>query len=225
MFIVIDGPSGTGKDSLIQNMVFRLQSRRLNYYSFSEEEVDSKRGEILEAKLKGMMGGGTGDREMAVVLVAHRAVIYREHVEARLEGGAVVIANRGEPATLAYQTARKEMSLEEVWDMHREMDIRKPGLVVLTICAPDIAADREKRDSSYIRREREGGGGLSGKITRESGLKNNEMLERRRKIHQQYMLAGRFLREKGTPVLTLNTKKMNLDEETRLVLAFTGLDK
>ena len=162
---------------------------------------------------------------MTGALIAHRADIYREHVEAKLEKGMVVIANRGEPATLAYQTARKEIGMEEVWSMRRESGIRKPGLVVLTICSPNIAADREKTDSSYARREREGGGGLSGKITRESGLKNNEMLERRRKIHKQYILAGRFLREKGTPVLTLDTEKMNVDEEANLALTFAGLDR
>ncbi|KKU12425.1 MAG: hypothetical protein UX19_C0001G0029 [Candidatus Woesebacteria bacterium GW2011_GWA1_45_8] len=56
MFIVIDGPSGSGKDSLIQNLALKLQARGLNYYLFSEEEVDTNRGEILEAKTKGMGG-------------------------------------------------------------------------------------------------------------------------------------------------------------------------
>jgi len=56
LFIVIDGPSGSGKDSLIQNLALKLQARGLNYYLFSEEEVDTNRGEILEAKTKGMGG-------------------------------------------------------------------------------------------------------------------------------------------------------------------------
>lgn len=125
--IILDGPSGSGKDSLLKNLVGKLLNLGVNTYQFSEEELDDRRHEILEARDRGKTGGRSGDAEMAEVLIEHRARIYQQHVEPRLKEGRLVLGNRGEPATLAYQTARGDLTMDAVWQKHRENHIPPSG--------------------------------------------------------------------------------------------------
>jgi len=223
--IVVDGPSGSGKDSLLNALVVQFHSLGLPAFCFSEEEVDEKRNEVLEARRKGRERGGTGDLEMAIVLVEHRKEIYQGIVEPRVQKKEIVLANRGESATLAYQTARGDLTMEEIWNRHRDEGIKIPNLVVLTICSVETLEQRLEVDrvESVIRREREAGGTLSGKITEERGASEAEKIERRRRILEQYEETARFLERKGVPVLVLNTEKMSVEEEVETVLDYLGL--
>lgn len=225
LLVVADGPSGSGKDSLLNALSAQLHTLCLPVFCFSEEETDEKRHEILEARRKGKERGGTGDIEMAGILVEHRKEIYQNIVEPRVVEGKMVIANRGEPATLAYQTARGELTMEDVWDMHRESGVRIPDLVILTICSAETATQRLEADraESAIRRERETGGTLSGKITEEKDASRAEKVERGRKIHEQYRATETFLEQRGVSVLTLDTERMSVEEEVKVVLDYLKL--
>ena len=221
--IIIDGPSGSGKDSLIAALFKRLSNSQV--YVVDEEVLDrDRRYEIITAKDRGKARGGSGDREMAAVLIAHRARVYRDHLIPRLKDGRTVIANRGEPATLAYQTARGELTMDDVWNMHRRIGIPTPDLVVLTTCSPRTAIMREQGDKTApsIRTEKESGRGLSGKVTQEAGASETEKLARRELIHAQYETAQRFLKRKRVPVLSLNTEKMTVSAEVEAVVELLG---
>lgn len=224
LLVVFDGPSGTGKDSLIDTLSSELQYRRIPVSQLSEEDLDDRRHEILEAKERGKTMDGSGDRQMAEVLIEHRAAIYRQLFQPILEAGHIVFANRGEPATLAYQTARGELTMHEIWDMHRAAGIPTPDLVVLTTCSVATAVKRELQDIqgsgfSSVRNEREKGSGLSGRVTQESGAGEAEKLKRREAIHRQFDRVGKFLLEgRGVPVLSLNTEHMSVSQEVAQVL-------
>lgn len=224
-FLVVDGPSGSGKDSLVEALTSRLKSCRILVSEMNEEELDDRRREILEARERGKSRGGTGDREMAEVLIVHRVGLYERFVEPYLRSGRLVLANRGEPTTLAYQTARGELTMSQVWGMHRARSVRIPDLVVLTRCSAQTAIMREKRDraSSPTREKREGGRGLSGKVTQEAGADEAEKLRRRKLIHTQFGRAERFMREKGVRVLRLNTERLTVPQEVEMVLRAIGL--
>lgn len=220
MLVVIDGPSGSGKDSLISALVTELSSRGELSFLLSEDVLDENRNEILKARERGKSSGGSGDKEMAMVLVEHRSDIYKRFAEPHLDVGYTVIANRGEPATLAYQTARNELTMEAIWDMHRREGIPIPNLAVLTTCSARTALQREESDkaASSVRGEREAGHGLSGKVTQEVGASETEKLRRRESIHVQYEITRRFLEGKRVPVLSLDTEKMTVLEEVDTVL-------
>ena len=144
--IVIDGPSGSGKDTLISKLKKRINYLGFNAYVLSEEEMDKERSEIIAARNCGIKRGGFGDKEMVDMLVLHKSQIYRSFVEPILWNGGTVLANRGEPATLAYQTARSEVDMDYIWHLHRLYNVRIPDLVVITFCAPETALLREKND-------------------------------------------------------------------------------
>src|SRR3989344_8843310 len=112
LFIVVDGPSASGKDSVITQVLKDLENLGLKAVSIEEtkeENYDRKR--ILLAK-------DQGDKEAAETIINERAKIYEEKVTPQLANGTIVIANRGEPSTLSYQTLNG-LTMQNVWEMHR----------------------------------------------------------------------------------------------------------
>ena len=213
MLIVVDGPSGTGKNTLVRRLVPELHNKTgLHVFSLEENKFYSNNGKtILEARESGKAKGGNGDREMADAFARERSRIFTEHkVDSDIN-----IANRGEVTTLAYQTVRGEISMEEVWQMHRKAGIPKPDLVVVTNCTPETALKRlyHREASSGIE-----SGPLSGKVTIEAGASGEEQLERRRTIHEQYREVKNFLEAKGINVLELDTEIMSISEEVEKVV-------
>ncbi len=225
MFIVVDGPSGSGKGTLIRELSSYLSERGILVHTFSEEEADPRRHEILDARDKGKKRGGTGDKEMTTVLVRHRKEMYGSNVEEAISDGYVVIADRGESATLAYQTVKGELSMEQVWKMHREARIRIPDLVVITSCDAEVSLSREESDKAQvgsIRLEMESRRGLSGKVSSEPGADYAEKLRKREAIHQQYDTTIGFLGEKGVAVLRIDTESVIPEQEVNQVLRYLG---
>lgn len=223
-FIVFDGPSGTGKGTLISLVEERLTSLGLDTLVFAEETADENRAEILEARDRGKATGGTGDREMVGVLVRHRQQLYETIVAPAILSGRTVLADRGEPATLAYQTVKKELAMEEVWKMHRQQTIRLPDAVILTLCSPETALLREEQDLAVNQQRRlmESGKGLSGKVSSDPGADREVKLRSRRAIHFQYAVVTQFLEEKDVSVLTIDTEKNSPTQELALTMAFFG---
>lgn len=219
LLVVVDGPSGAGKDTLITKLSKKEIFGRTPVV-LTEETLDPNREAILEARSLGKARGGTGDTEMALTIVRHREQIYKAYFDPVFEQDGVVLANRGEPATMAYQTYKKELSIKQVWEIHRGFKIRIPDFVVLALCMPETAVAREQNSNSNIRREQESGSGLSGKVSHESGDSLAAEIERRREILLQYAHASEFLRERGVKVLTLFTDKMSTGREVKAVLSF-----
>jgi thymidylate kinase len=208
-FVVVDGPSGSGKDTLLKLLDIRMHRSGRNSRIISEETLDRERFRILKVKRTG------GDVQMAEVLVSHRAPIYVKFVYPVLKMGTYILANRGEPATLAYQTVRWELTMQDVWDMHRSAGIAVPDLVIITTCRPSTSIYREEEDrksAGKMRKKLENGMGLSGKVTEEEGAVAREQFRRRRNIHTQYKKAVKFLRKRGVKVVVINTEKLSISE-------------
>jgi thymidylate kinase len=214
IFVVCDGPSGSGKDSLLKALAMELARLDHNCFVLSEED--------LLAKKAGIASGGTGDILMSTKLVEHRALIYSKHLLPKLNGSVCILANRGLPATLAYQTARNELTMDKVWAMHLNANVIAPDLVILTKCKPETAVSREEKDrqnrDNSSRVQRESGKGLSGKVTNEPGADLATALKRRKLVHEQFEKAANFLVEKGITVLVLDTETLTVAVEVKKCL-------
>lgn len=211
--VIIDGPSGTGKDTLLKSIADSLEARRGHFLHLSEDELDPNRDAIKKARDEGKQKGGTGDLEMATVITTHRAQIYKQ-ILTPLNNNVyptTVLANRGVPATLAYQTLRKEITMSKVWNDHQRHCIPVPDLVVITNCRPETAQKREDSRNTVSQ-------GLSGSVTKEAGSSASEVFRRRQALHQNFRRVAEFLRGKSLPVIELDTEYLTLKEETDIVL-------
>jgi len=210
LFIVVDGPSASGKDSIIRQVLKDL--KRLNLKTISIEETKEKkydRKRILLAKKR-------GDKAVAKTIINERKKLYLEKVMPQLSKGTFVIANRGEPSTLSYQTLKGELTMKDAWNMHRKQNIPLPNLVVITNCTVLEALRREGlRKPSFEEKDKSF---LSGKFTM-SDLQEKS-LEKRRRIHKSYEKVKNFLNKKGLFVIYLNTDNMNVPQESENIVNF-----
>ena len=202
LFIIVDGPSASGKDSIIKQILKDLNNLRLKSTSIEEtKEKKYDRKKIMLAKRR-------GDKAVAKTIIIERKKLYRELVVPQISKGVIVIANRGEPSTLSYQTFN-ELTMEGAWDMHREQNIPLPDLAVITNCSIQEAIRRENlRKTSF---EEKNKGFLSGKFT---------SLEKRKLIHDNYKKTKDFLKKKGLSVIYLDTDKMDVSGESRKIVNF-----
>ncbi len=212
LFIVVDGPSASGKDSIIKQLIKDLKKLSLKAVSIEEtKEKKYDRKKILLAKKR-------GDKEVAKTIINERKKLYLEKVMSQLSKGNIVIANRGEPSTLSYQTLSHELTMQHVWNMHRRADIPPPNLVVITNCTVLEAVRRE--DLRKISIEEKDKGFLSGKFTPHHNGAGFTSLEKRKRIHANYKKAKDFLKKKGIPVIYLNTDNMNVPQESKRIVRF-----
>jgi len=211
LFIVVDGPSASGKDSIIRQVLKDLKG--LNLKAISIEETKEKkydRKRILLAKKR-------GDKKVAKTIISERKKLYLEKVLPQLSKGTIVIANRGEPSTLSYQTLN-ELTMKDVWNMHRREDIPLPNLVVITNCTVLEAIRREGlRKISFEEKDK---GFLSGKFTPYHNGAGFTSLGKRKRIHANYEKVKDFLEDKGLAVVYLNTDNMNVPQESKSIISF-----
>lgn len=200
LFIVVDGPSASGKNSIIRQLLKDL--KKLNIKVISIEETKEKgydRKKILLTK-------NSGDKKVAQAIIEERKKLYLEKIIPQLKTGTFVIANRGEPTTLAYQTIKNELTMNKIWDMHREQNILIPDLVVITNCRVEEAVRRENLRQSFEEKDKNF---MSGKFTSD-----------RKIIHQNYERVEDFLNSKGIHVIYLDTEKLSIPEESQIIVNY-----
>lgn len=211
LFIIVDGPSASGKDSIINQVLKDLKTLRIKSVSIEEtkeEKYDRKR--ILLAQK-------SGDKKVAKTIISERKKLYLEKVIPQLSKGTIVLANRGEPSTLSYQTLN-ELTMKDAWNIHRKQNIPLPDLVVITNCTVLEALRREGlRKPSFEEKDK---GFLSGKFTPHHNGAGFTSLEKRKRIHANYKKTMDFLKKNGLPVIYLDTDSMNVPEESKKIVSF-----
>lgn len=207
LFVVVDGPSASGKNSIITQVLKDLKTLGIKSVSIEEtKEKNYNREKILLAKER-------GDKEVAKTIIQERKKIYQEKVIPQLLKGSIVVANRGEPTTLSYQTLN-ELTMQDVWDMHRKQNIPLPNLVVITNCSVNEAVRRESlRKSSSEQKDK---GFLSGKFT---------SLKKRSLIHENYKKTKDFLAKKGLDVIYLDTDNMDIPQKSKRIVDFIKISQ
>lgn len=205
LFIVVDGPSGSGKNSIISRMLKDLS--KLNIETITIEETKEKsydRQQILAAKQH-------GDKKVVEAIIRERQKLYQIQVIPQLLTNNLVIANRGESTTLAYQTLNQEISTEDVWNMHRAKNIPIPDLVVIANCSVEEAIRRESE--RQLSDEEKNKKFMSGKFT-------NGNYEKRQQLHASYEMVKKFLEKKGCSIIYFNVDTMKVSQESKTIVDY-----
>jgi dTMP kinase len=111
-FVVIEGPEGAGKSTLIRSIGARLQSAGRAHSLWREPGgtpvAEAARRAVLDPELK------AGPVAELFLMLAARADLVSREIRPRLAAGEVVIADRFDLSTHAYQVAGRGLDAESV---------------------------------------------------------------------------------------------------------------
>lgn len=111
LFLVFEGVEGSGKSTQARWLAEWLEGRGITSY-VCREPGGTALGEAIRSLV--LDGGEVPPRSELLLMLASRAVFVDQVVRPRLEAGQVVIGDRYELSTLAYQGYGRGLPLEEV---------------------------------------------------------------------------------------------------------------
>lgn len=155
MFIVLEGVEGSGKSTqsgLLSEWLNELGVAHV----LTREPGGTQVGEEIRRAL--LHGGDVPPRTELLLMVAARAAFVDQVVRPALARGEVVIADRYELSSFAYQGYGRGVPLEDVWRVNAfATDGMRPDLTILLDLDPqEGAARRERTGASADRIEKAG---------------------------------------------------------------------
>ncbi len=149
-FVVLEGIDGSGTTTQVAKLGERLRALRVPVRT-TREPSDGPIGTMVRQVLSGRIvnpgGRAPGWATMALLFAADRM----DHVEAEIEpfvaGGGVVISDRYDASSLAYQSVMSgtggETAVEWIRTLNRH--VARPDLTIVLDLAPDDAAVRREQ--------------------------------------------------------------------------------
>ncbi len=156
LFLAFEGVEGSGKTTQVQRLVTHLQ--RLGFSALSAREPgETVLGERVRELVLADAGFRVPPRSELFLMLAARVAFVEEIVRPALAAGKVVIADRFELSTLAYQGAARGLPSEEVRACNRfATDGVSPHATFLLELEPGEGARRQaKAGKTLDRLERE----------------------------------------------------------------------
>ena len=148
-FVVLEGIDGSGTTTQVAKLGERLRRSRLAVRT-TREPSDGPIGTMVRQVLTGRIvnpgGRAPGWATMALLFAADRM----DHVEAEIEpfvaGGGIMISDRYDASSLAYQSVMSgsggEVAVE--WIRTLNQHVARPDLTLVLDIAPDVAAARRE---------------------------------------------------------------------------------
>lgn len=154
LFVVFEGVEGAGKSTHLEMVGEHLRDRGVEHRIVREpggtEAGERIRRVVLDADLT------VSPRTELLLMLAARAEFVRELVEPALAAGEVVLADRYELSTYAYQGVARELGLERVLGLNDfATGGLKPDALVLLEVPPEVGRRRKGGDLGRDRMERE----------------------------------------------------------------------
>jgi dTMP kinase len=174
LFLAFEGVEGSGKTTQVNRLAARLRASGVDVAVAREpggtELGERVRAAVLDASLE------VPPRSELFLMLAARAAFVEQVVDPGLRRGSVVIADRFELSTLAYQGAGRGLDPDEVAACNRfATGGRVPDATVLLDVDPGIGAERQRRagkaadrmeleEAAFHRRVAEGYRALAGRV-------------------------------------------------------------
>ncbi len=143
MFITFEGIEGSGKSLQIARAQDYLQRKGLKTV-LTREPGGTDFGIALRKVLLGTDGCRREPWCELLLYLADRYQHLKEVVEPALESGSVVLSDRYQDATRAYQGAARGIPLPEIEAVARIMGIREPDRTILLDLAPETGLLRAR---------------------------------------------------------------------------------
>lgn len=152
VFIVLEGPDGSGKSTQAAALVARLRARGIEAVA-TREPGGTKLGVAVRALV---LAGEMDPHTETLLIAADRAEHVAQVVRPALERGAVVVSDRYIPSSLAYQGVGRGLGVAAVARINDWATAGlEPDLVLVIDAPPAVAAARRCGPQDSIEAEPE----------------------------------------------------------------------
>jgi len=153
LFLVFEGVEGAGKTTQLRRMASRLEAAGTPVRAV-REPGGTPVGEAIRAVVLDPGLEPTPEAELLLMLAA-RAEFVRRVVEPALASGQIVLADRYELSTLAYQGLARGLGLERVRELNAFATggLRPDATLLLSVDAEEAVRRREGADPDRMERE------------------------------------------------------------------------
>ncbi|MFQ5889044.1 MAG: dTMP kinase [Gemmatimonadota bacterium] len=153
LFLVFEGVEGAGKSTQVQRLVARLEERRISYL-LVREPGGTPAGERIRQIVLDPELSMCAETELLLYLAA-RAQFVRQLVQPALERGELVIADRYELSTFAYQGVGRGLGVERARELNAfATGGLKPDAIILLTVEPEAGLARKNSEMDRLERER-----------------------------------------------------------------------
>src|SRR5580700_793605 len=149
-FVVLEGIDGAGTTTHVGRLAERLRSGRVAVRA-TREPSDGPVGTLVRQVLTGRVvvpgGRAPGWATMALLFAADRMDHVESEVEPVLNEGGVILSDRYDASSLAYQSVSSGAESKEAVEWIRSLNryVRRPDLTLVLDLAPDLAAERRQQ--------------------------------------------------------------------------------
>jgi len=146
-FVVLEGIDGAGTTTQVARLADRLRAQRVPVRA-TREPSDGPVGTVVRQVLTGRIvvpgGRAPGWATMALLFAADRMDHVESEIEPFLAAGGVVVSDRYDASSLAYQSVSSGAEAKEAVEWIRTLNryVRRPDLTIVLDLSPDIAAER-----------------------------------------------------------------------------------
>lgn len=150
-FVVLEGIDGAGTTTQTARLCDRLREVGGKQVRTTREPSDGPIGSLVRQVLTGRIvapgGRAPGWATMALLFAADRMDHVESEIEPFLASGGVVISDRYDASSLAYQSVSSGRGGESAVDWIRQLNrhAMRPDLTIVLDLSPDVAAVRRER--------------------------------------------------------------------------------
>jgi len=147
-FVVLEGIDGAGTTTQVARLADRLRKAGVAQVRATREPSDGPIGSLVRQVLTGRIvapeGRAPGWATMALLFAADRMDHVESEIEPFLAAGGVMVSDRFDASSLAYQSVSSgsggEKAVEWIRSLNRQ--VMRPDLTIVIDLAPELAADR-----------------------------------------------------------------------------------
>ncbi|MDP9148812.1 MAG: dTMP kinase [Myxococcota bacterium] len=149
-FVVLEGIDGAGTTTQVAMLAERLRASRVPVRATrepSEGPLGALARQVLSGRLVMPGGRAPGWMTMALLFAADRMDHVESAIDPFLSEGGIVVSDRYDASSLAYQSVSSGASPKEALDWIRTLNryARRPDLTVVLDVAAEEAAERRRR--------------------------------------------------------------------------------